>query len=51
MNHAYGLNDVIELTCQCEVPCNPDSAGQTPYKTIFEEKPKTKKVNGKEKEK
>jgi len=28
MNHAYGLNDVIELTCQCEVPCNPDRTGK-----------------------
>lgn len=28
MNHAYGLNDVIALTCECEVPCNPDSTGK-----------------------
>ena len=28
MNHAYGLNDVIELKCECEVPCNPDGTGK-----------------------
>ena len=38
MNHAYGLNDVIELTCQCEVPCNPDRIGadgvRRPYRLL-----------------